>query len=162
MDTNIIYDFEVQDTVLPEYKVCHTVLEWLRGNLNSLTDDDNKRIFNKVNLGYNESSLKGLGKRPVADIYLNNVDYRDYLDYNLPNNLNTVLIVSLKGNANKTYSKALELHDYILQEFIENTSWRELESIVKETHISNSQVQINQNSKVWSNLIIFELNHVLV
>jgi hypothetical protein len=81
---------------------------------------------------------------------------------NTPSNLNTVIVITLKGNANNTYTKALDLTDYIIQEFIENTSWRELDSVVKETTITNTQIQINPNSKVWSTMVLFELNHVLI
>lgn len=162
MDTNIIYDFEINEVTLPDYKVTRSILEWLRENLSQLKDDNLQNIFNKVNLGYNESSLKSLGKKPVCDIYLNNIEYRDYLDYQVPDKYETVIVVSLKGNANNTYAKGLELHDYILQEFIENTTWRELTDIVQETRILNSEVQINGGNKIWGTLVLFELEHILI
>lgn len=162
MDTNIIYDFEIDDVTLPDYKVTRSILEWLRENLSQLKDDNLQTIFNKVNLGYNENSLKSLGKKPVCDIYLSSIEYKDYLDYQVPNKYETVIVVSLKGNANNTYAKGLELHDYMLQEFIENQSWRELTDIVKETRILNSEVQINGGNKVWGTLILFELEHILI
>lgn len=162
MNTNIIYDFEIDEVTLPDYKITRSILEWIRGNLTQLKDDNLRTIFNKVNLGYNENSLKGLGKKPVCDIYLSKIEYKDFLDYQVPNKYETVIVVSLKGNANNTYAKGLELHDYMLQEFIENKSWRELTDIVQETKILNSEVQINGGNKVWGTLILFELEHILI
>lgn len=162
MDTEIIYDFEIDEVTLPDYKITRSVLEWIRLNLSRLKDDKLKTIFNKVNLGYNENTLKGLGKKPVCDIYLSKIEYKDYLDYQVPDKYETVIVVSLKGNANNTYAKGLELHDYILQEFIENKSWRELKDIVQDTKILNSEVQINGGNKVWGTLILFELQHILI
>lgn len=162
MDTEIIYDFEIDEVTLPDYKITRSVLEWIRLNLSQLKDDKLKTIFNKVNLGYNENTLKGLGKKPVCDIYLSKIEYKDYLDYQVPDKYETVIVVSLKGNANNTYAKGLELHDYILQEFIENKSWRELKDIVQDTKILNSEVQINGGNKVWGTLILFELQHILI
>lgn len=162
MDTNIIYNFEIDEVTLPDYKITRSILEWLRNNLSLLKDDNLQTIFNKVNLGYNENSLKGLGKKPVCDIYLSNIEYKDFVSYQQPESYQTVIVVSLKGNANNTYAKGLELHDYILQEFIENRSWRELTDIVQDTKILNSEVQINGGNKVWGTLILFELEHILI
>ncbi len=162
VDTNIIYDFEIDQRVLPDYRVTNTVLRWLQNNFSNLVDNNNKQIFHRVNLGYNENSLKGFGNRPVCDVYLNNIEYRTDFDLNCPESINTVVVVTLKGNANNTYSKALDLTDYIVQEFIENSSWQQLDHVVKDTIITDTQIQINPNSKVWSTMILFELNHVLV
>jgi hypothetical protein len=162
MDTNIVYEFEIDQKVLPDYRVTNTVLNWLRNNLDKLVDNDNNKIFNRVNIGYNEKSLKGFGSKPICDVYLDNVDYRTDFDLNVPSGLNTFIIITLKGNANNTYNKALDLLDYIVQEFVENTDWRQLDSIVKTTTIEDTQVQINPENKVWSTMIIFQLNHVLV
>lgn len=162
MDTEIIYDFEIDTVTLPDYKISRSILEWLRENISQLKDDNLQNIFNRVNLGYNENSLKSLGKKPVCDIYLSNIEYKDYLDYQVPDKFRTVIVVSLKGNANNTYAKGLELHDYMLQEFIENRSWRELTEIIQDTRILNSEVQINGGNKVWGTLLLFELEHILI
>ena len=162
MDMNVTYEFEIDEMVLPDYRVTNTMLTWLRNNLDNLKDNDKKKIFHRVNIGYNERSLKGFGNKPVCDVYLDNIDYRTDFDLNQPASVNTVIIVTLKGNANNTYGKALDLTDYIIQEFIENNDWRELDRVVKETHITDTQVQINPDNKVWSTMIIFQLNHVLI
>ena len=161
MDTDIHYEFEIDERVLPDYRVTNTVLNWLKQNLDNLVDNDNHKLFHKVNIGYNERSLKGFGNRPVCDVYLDNIDYRDDFDLNTPGTINTVIVITLKGNANNTYTKALDLTDYIIQEFIENKDWRELNLVVKETRINNTSIQINPNNKVWSTMILFELDHTL-
>lgn len=162
MDTNIIYEFEIDQKVLPDYRITNTSLNWLQNNLTNLVDNDNKKVFHKVNIGYNERSLKGFGNRPVCDVYLDNIDYRTDFDLNVPASLNTVMVVTLKGNANNTYAKALDLTDYIIQEFVENNGWRELDNLIKDTTITDTQIQINPENKVWSTMIVFQLNHVLI
>ena len=162
MDTHIVYDFQVDEMVLPDYRVTNTLLNWLRNNLDNLVDNNQDKIFHRVNIGYNERSLKGFGNKPVCDVYLNNIDYRDDFDLNQPSIINTNIIITLKGNANNTYAKALDLTDYIIQEFIENKEWRELDTIVKETRITDTQVRINPDNKVWSTMIVFQCSHTLV
>ena len=162
MDTNIIYEFEIDQKLLPDYRVTNTALNWLKNNMDGLVDNDNKPIFHKVNLGYNESSLKGFGNKPVCDVYLDHITYRDDFDLNVPGIIHTVIVVTLKGNANNSYGKALDLTDYIVQEFVENESWKEISRVDKETRITNTEVQINPNNKVWSTMILFELEHILV
>lgn len=162
MDTNIVYEFEIDEKVIPDYRITNSVLNWLKNNMDGLVDNNNKKIFHKVNIGYNERSLKGFGNKPVCDVYLDNIEYRTDFDLNVPASLNTVIIITLKGNANNTYGKALDLTDYVIQEFVENTAWKELDNLVKETTITDTQIQINPDSKVWSTMIVFQLNHILI
>lgn len=158
----IIYDFTIDECVFPDYKVNQTVLTWLQENMASITDDNKKPLFNRVNLGFNEDTIRGFSDKPVCDVYLNNVDYKNDFDFNTPNSINSIIVVSLRGKANNTYLKALEIQDYITQEFIENLNFRELDSIVSETRITNSRIEMNQYNKILTTLIIFELNHVLI
>lgn len=162
VETDIEYEYEIDDMVLPDYKVSDAVIDWLRGNLDNMVNDAGDKLFNKVNIGYNESSLKGLSKKPVADVYLNNINYRNTYDLNTPDNIDTVIIVTLKGNMNKAYRRALQLTDYIIQEFIENDSFRYLDRIVKETTINGTRVEINPEDSLWTVMVVFEVNHVLV
>lgn len=159
---NVIYDFEIDEVVYPDYKVGHTVLTWLQGNLASITDDNTKPLFNRVNLGFNEDTIRNFTDKPICDVYLNNVDYKNDFDFNTPDNINSIIVISLRGKANNTYGKALQIQDYITQEFIENLNFRELDRIVSETRITNSRIEMNRENKILTTLIIFELNHVLI
>lgn len=161
MNTHIEYEFDVANTTILDYKFASSISTWLCENLEQLTDDNNHIIFGRVNTGFNENSLKTFGKKPVCDIYINNVEYTTDFDYHTPEKVNTILIFYLKGANNHSYSKACELHDYILQEFIENESFRRLEDIVKETYITNSELMTQPINKKWGVMGAFELTHIL-
>jgi hypothetical protein len=84
---------------------------------------ENLNVFSKVNYGYNEDTIKGFGKKPVADVYINNISYGSDLLDNSPDSVTTFIICYLKGNMNKTYLKACELTDYLIQEFEDNLEY---------------------------------------
>ena len=107
------------------------------------------------------SIIKGFGKKPVADVYVDNLNYTSDFDNNKPNNVNSVIICYLKGNANNAYLKMCELTDYLIQQFEENEDFRELDYIVRYTYIRNVRIQVNPNSKVYGVLCAFELEHKL-
>ena len=108
MDLNITYDFDLTEKTLYDYKCTKQIIEWLQSNMESLTDDNNKTLFSKVNLGYNENTLKGFGKKPVCDVYINRINYTSDLQTNTPNTVTSFIICYLKGNMNNTYLKACE------------------------------------------------------
>ena len=68
MITDIEYDFELSDTITPDFKTASRISEWLHDNLCDLKDDNDKIIFNKVNYGFQEDNIKGFGKKPVCDV----------------------------------------------------------------------------------------------
>ena len=76
-------------------------------------------------------------------------------------NVNSVIICYLKGNANNAYLKMCELTDFLIQQFEENEDFRELQSIVRYTYVRNVRIQVNPNSKVYGVLCAFELEHKL-
>ena len=55
-DTEVTYTFNITERTIPDYKLASNISEWLVSNLESLTDDDNHKLFNKVNTGFNELS----------------------------------------------------------------------------------------------------------
>ena len=62
---------------------------------------------------------------------------------------------------NRTYEKACELTDFLIQEFEENGDFRELSNIVRNTNVANVELQIIPNGKAYGVLCAFELEHNL-
>ena len=160
-ELNIEYEFKLADKTSPDYKCCVPIIQWIKSNLEELTDIDDKTVFGKVNYGYNSETLKGFGKKPVADVYIDNLDYTTDFTDNKPEHVNSFIICSLKGNMNTTYLKACELTDFLIQEFEESESFRELTGIVKNTSVSDVRIEIIPMGKVYGVLCAFELQHEL-
>ena len=156
-----IYEFTISGKTHPDYQCTLAIIEWIKSNLDSLTDDYNKPLFSKVNYGYNSETIKGFGKKPVADVYINNIEYTSDFDNNYPDNINSFIICYLKGNMNNAYIKACELTDYLIQQFEENESFRELTNIVRYTSIENVKIELIPNGKTYGVLCAFELKHKL-
>ena len=156
-----VYEFTITGKTHPDYQCCASIIEWIKSNLEGLTDDYGKTLFGKVNYGYNSETIKGFGKKPVADVYINNLNYTSDFDNNYPNTVNSIIIAYLKGNMNYTYVKACELTDYLIQQFEENNAFRELDGTVKYTSVENVRLEIIPFGKTYGVLCAFELQHKL-
>lgn len=156
-----VFEFTLADKTHPDYSCCVPIIEWIKSNLESLTDDYGKSVFSKVNYGYNSETLKGFGGKPVADVYINNLGYMSTLDNNKPETVNSFIICGLKGNMNVAYLKACELTDFLIQQFEENESFRELATVVRDTSVENMEFEIIPNGKTYGVLCAFELQHEL-
>lgn len=161
LDVDATYTFNFTERVCEDYKLATAISNWLKQNLESLTDDDNHTIFSKVNNGYNENTLKTFGKKPVCDVYIDSVEYDGDFDYHTPRSVKTIIIFYSKGANNHNYMQICSIHDYIMQEFIENESFRRLQSIVKDTYITNSELMTQPINKKWGVMGAFELSHQL-
>jgi predicted RNase H-related nuclease YkuK (DUF458 family) len=173
VETDVTYEFTITDKTLPSYKFTQAIAEWLKNNMVNLSDDHNNKIFSKVNYGYNEETLKGFGKKPVCDVYVNNIGYDSDVYSNTPKTVTSFIICYLKGNMNNAYSKACELTDYIVQEFNENDDFRELvlretveevtttTGIVRNTFIRDVRLKVIPAGKSYGVLCAFELEHQL-
>ena len=161
VDLDEVYTFHVTGKTTPDYQCTVAIMAWLKSNLEGLLDDYNTPVFSKVNYGYNEDTIKGFGKKPVADVYLNNIEYTTDFDDNRPDKVHTIIIVYLKGDMNRTYLKACELTDFLVQEFEENNDFRMLTDFVRTTFVRNVEVQIRPAGKVYGVLCAFELEHDL-
>ena len=96
MELDIEYEFDLEKKTLYDYRCTKDIAEWLKDNMESLTDDKGKSIFGKVNYGYNENTIKGFGNKPVCDVYINNIGYFNDLDSNNPSNITSFIICYLK------------------------------------------------------------------
>ena len=155
------YTFEVSERLSRDYKYASSILAWLTENLESLTDDEDKKIFGKVNTGFNEETIKTFGKTPVCDIYINNSEFSSDFDEHKPQEVHTVLIFYVKGANNPTYIKACELYDYVMQQFIAEESFRMLEDVVMDTYITDGEIQPRPIGKKWGVMGVLELSHIL-
>lgn len=156
------YEFSIDDKLRTDYKFTSTIAEWVKKNLESLTDDKGKPIFNKVNLGYSDESLKTFGKHPVCDVHLGTIEYDDDLVNRTPERVHTVLVYYFKGANDEAYKKCCNIHDYLIQSFITNPSFRELEDVVDDTYILDSELTSQPSNKKWGSMGAFELVHILI
>lgn len=161
VDVDESYTFCISEKVLPDYGVSTNILEWLQQNMQGMLDDYNHPIFGKVNTGFNDNILKTFGKRPVCDVYINQVEYSTDFDHTLPIKVDSIVLFYLKGANNQTYVKGCELHDLIMQEFITNTDFKHLPDVVRDTRVNNSEIR-NQNIRGGYGVMgAFELTHDL-
>lgn len=173
MDVDIEYEFDLEPETAVDYQCSKHIVEWLKKNMEDLTDAQKDKVFSKVNYGYNQDTLKGFGKKPVCDVYIGNISYSSDFITNAPNKVNSFIICYLKGNMNTVYLKACELTDYLMQEFSVNESFRRLtltttvdqetitQNIVRDTFIRDVQLQIIPSGKTYGVLCAFELEHEL-
>lgn len=170
MEVDIEYEFDLIPETSTDYQCSTRIIEWLKSNMDCLCDSRNQKVFSKVNYGYNEDSIKGFGKKPVCDVYINSISYDSDLTHNIPDKVSSFIICYLKGNMNKTYLKATELTDYLIQEFNDNESFRRLtitedetvRNIVRDTFIRDVQLQIIPSGKSYGVICAFELEHELI
>lgn len=155
------FEIELSESTIPDYKMCALISQWIHNNLESLTDDDDHKLFNKVNYGFNEDILKTFGKKPVCDIYVDNIEYESDITYSKPASAHSIIIFYVKGANDVSYLKTCQIHDFIMQQFIENEDWKHLPGIVRDTVITNSQVMNQPINKKWGVMGAFELRHDL-
>ena len=161
VDIDLSYQFQVSGKTSPDFTMSTQISQWLVDNLSALTDDNGKVIFSKVNTGFNENSLKTFGKQPVCDVHINRIEYNTDFDICSPKQVKTIILFYLKGANNHTYMQIASLHDYIMQEFSTNDDFKELDGIVRNTIINNSQLMMQPINKKWGVMGAFELTHTL-
>ena len=161
MIEDIEYIFDLSDSITPDFKTALRISEWLHDNLCDLKDDNDKIIFNKVNYGFQEDNLKGFGKKPVCDVYINDVEYNSEFEYTTPKSVHSIILFYIKGANNNSYLKCCELHDYLIQEFLTNEEFRCLEGYVKDTEILNSELMNQSINTKWGVMGALELSHIL-
>ena len=160
VDLDETYTFTITERVQPEYSMSSQISNWLQSNLAALKDDSNHSIFGKVNLGFSDESLRTFGKKPVCDVYIDNIDYSIDFDRQEPVKVNTMVLYYFKGANSPVYTKACQLHDLIMQEFLTNEEWKR-SNIVRGTRIVNSEIRIQPLGKKWGVIGAFQLSHDL-
>lgn len=162
VDVDATYRIELKGKTTPTYTISQQISAWLQENLEGLTDDHNKKLFKKVNTGYNDDSLKTFGRQPVCDVHISGIEYSDTFEVTQPDKVNSIVLFYMKGATNKAYMKACALHDYIMQEFIVNEDFKQLKDIVSNTRIQNSEIRTELIRKQWGVIGAFELSHWII
>lgn len=155
------YSYPLEETIHPDYKCCHNITLWLQENLEGLTDDQDQTIFSKVNLGYSEDKLKSFTKKATCDVHINTIEFIDEFESSKNDKVNSIIVFKLKGNNNRVAETATILLDYLIQEFITNTEFKELDGIVSDTRITNAGLRQQPGTGVWYMLGVLELQHHL-
>lgn len=155
-----VYTFQLTHKTTPDYTMSLAIIEWIQSNLESILDDYNKRLFGKVNCGFNEEALRSFGKRPVAEVYIDNVEYNGDFEGHPPVQVNTVVLFYMKGANNNTYLKACTVHDYLMQEFLTNDTFKKSD-VVRDTVITNSEIRNQPVGKVYGVVGALQLSHTL-
>ena len=161
VDPDVTYELTLREKVTPDYRMSSTISNWLKTNLESLTDDDDNPVFSKVNMGFNEDNLKSFSSKPVCDIHIDSVEYGTTFDDDMPDKVNSILIFYFKGTNNKSYEKACKIHDYIMQEFLTNPEFKMLDDFVRDTQITESRVTRQNINKKLGVMGAFALTHIL-
>ena len=161
VDLDLTYELKISEKTSTDFTMSTAISQWLVENLSCLTDDNNKTIFGKVNTGFNENTLKTFGKQPVCDVYINKIEYDTEFDECTPVKVDTIVLFYLKGANNHTYMQVASVHDYIMQQFATNTTFKQLDGIVRDTFIKNSQLMMQPINKKWGVMGAFELTHIL-
>lgn len=162
MNTNYHYEFAVSEKLKRDYKFASAITVWIKQNLERLTDDTGDTLFNKVNLGYQDETLKTFGKHPVCDVHHGHIEYDDDLNDTKPLRAHTILVFYFKGANDAAYLKCCELHDYLIQEFITNEDFRVLDDVVDDTYIVDSELMSQPSNKKWGVMGALELVHILI
>ena len=155
------YEFTLADVTQQDYKFASQISAWLQETISGLVDDNDNIIFSRVNTGFDETTLKTFGKKPVCDIYIDHTDYEGDFDHHTPRIVHSIVLFYMKGANNVAYAKACELHDYLLQEFVTNESFQILADVVRATYINNSRLMTQPINKKWGVMGAFELSHML-
>lgn len=155
------FTLEISEVTSHDYAMTVAISNWLKENLENLKDDHDKVIFTKVNTGFSENNLKTFGAKPTCDVYIDHVEYASELDNHHPESIHSILIFYIKGSNSTVNSNACALHDYIMQEFLENMSFKRLPNIVKNTYIAHSELRNQPINKKWGVMGVFELTHEL-
>lgn len=160
VDVDITYTFTISESTTPDFRMTADIIDWLQTNMGNLTDDYLQPLFGKVNTGFDEGTVKTFGKKPVCDVYINNVEYGTDFDDHKPETVNSIVLCYLKGANNHTYEKACDLHDFIMQEMLTNEDFKRCD-VVRETYVTNSEIRVQQLNRKLGVIIAFELSHKL-
>ena len=160
LDLDVTYSFELDKKLEYDYTLTKHTLDWLTSGLSVLTDDNHKTLFNVVNSGYTEDKLRTFGNKPVVEVCIDEVTFREHFNEMQPRTVESEVYVKLKGTNNETYEKACVINDYLLQEFCSN------ESLQCSDKIRNTSIVANKIKNVtikngYGAVVGFKLSHKL-
>ena len=154
------YELVLSPKIEEDYKISSNIAEWLEENMTNITDVNDELIFSKVNFGYDEEILKSFGKKPVCNVYIDQIAFTSDLLINKPTSVTSFIVCYLKGKINKTYTRACDLTDYLIQEFMSNDDFRR-NDIVSNTTVEDVRITLVPVHKRYGVVCALELKHHL-
>ncbi len=140
--------------------------KWLQGLLEGLTDDEDKPIFKKVLLGFDEQKIKTFGDGVLATTYITGADYKETFGiHNRPVYIKSNIAFIIKGNNVDRYDKAIRIYDLLQEQLERNHDWQVLvdettnKRIVRDTDVINTSFTLSPVGKKLSIIGFFELRH---
>ena len=159
LDLDEVFSLKLSKKFIPDYKFTYALTSWLKSNLESLTDDDDNKIFAKVNIGFAEDNVKSFGNRATCDVHINTVNFEDDFESSRIDKIDSIIVFKIKGNQEKAMIEATKILDYLIQEFITNDSFKTLSKYVKDTRLTNAGLREQPNKSGWYVLGVLELEH---
>lgn len=154
------YEFDLSSIINIDYKISSSIAAWLKTNMEALQDAKGNIIFGKVNYGYDEDILKSFGKKPVCNVYISQIEFTSDLQLNKPYSVTSFIVCYLKGKINKTYERACDLGDYLIQEFMSNDDFRK-NSVVYNTTVEDMRVELVPVNHRYGVICALELQHFI-
>lgn len=138
----------------------------LQKKLQNLTDNQDKRLFKKVLLGFDETKVKIQGDGVVAICYVTgSSEYSETFGRrNIPQYITSVIGFIIRGSNEKKYLKAMKIKDYLRQTLEHNREFYQLinednKRIVRNTKIMNTAVRFDAITSKTDILVVFDLRH---
>lgn len=160
IDVNENYEFELAPLIIGDYRITSDIAVWLKENMENITDANGVKLFGKVNYGYDEDILKSFGKKPVCNLYIQDIDFTTEFQNNFPDIVTSYVVCYLKGKINKTYEKACDLGDYLIQEFMSNDDFRS-NRVVYDTIVTDFRLELVPVNHRYGVICALELEHKL-
>ena len=159
LEVDEVFSLKLSEKCIPDYKITYALTSWLKSNLESLTDDDDNKIFAKVNIGFAEDNVKSFGNRATCDVHVNTVNFEDDFESSRIDKIDSIIVFKIKGNQEAAMIEATKILDYLIQEFITNDSFKTLSKYVKDTRLTNAGLREQPNKSGWYVLGVLELEH---
>ncbi|WP_407376626.1 hypothetical protein [Methanobrevibacter sp.] len=138
----------------------------LKRKLENLTDDEDKPIFKKVLLGFNENKVKIQGDGVVAICYVTgSSEYRETFGRrNIPQYITSVIGFVVRGSDEQKYLKAMRIKDFLRQTLEHDMDFyclinKDGKRIVRNTLIMNTAVRFDAIATKTDILVAFDLRH---
>lgn len=159
LEMDEVFSLKLTKKIIPDYKFTYELTSWLKSNLESLTDDEDNKIFAKVNIGFAEDNVKSFGNRATCDVHINTVNFEDDFESSRIDKIDSIIVFKIKGNQETAMIEATKILDYLIQEFITNDSFKTLSKYVKDTRLTNAGLREQPNKSGWYVLGVLELEH---
>lgn len=159
LELDEVFTLKLSKKCIPDYKITYALTSWLKSNLESLTDDDDNKIFAKVNIGFAEDNVKSFGNRATCDVHVNTVNFEDDFESSRIEKIDSIIVFKIKGNQETAMIEATKILDYLIQEFITNDSFKTLSKYVHDTRLTNAGLREQPNKSGWYVLGVLELEH---